>query len=146
MICDIKNEAKKPRQIDRQQILDPQSNTPCQPKQESIKSQTQDCIRITSQHPPSIEKTCNIPGSEQHTLKKKIQGTHLGQRGQNWSRNQVFCHFLKFGSLIFLEIAYNDSLQQCLECSRSKIYEKNFWGPNLPKIDPETRFLPFSQV
>ena len=37
-----------------------------------------------------------------------------------------FCHFLKFGSLVFLEIAYNDSLQQCMISSRGKTHEKNF--------------------
>ena len=34
------------------------------------------------------------------------------------------CHFLDFGSLAFLDIAYNDSLQQCLTSSRCKVYEK----------------------
>ena len=32
----------------------------------------------------------------------------------------LFLHFLKFASLVFLEIAYNDSLQQCITCSRGK--------------------------
>ena len=27
-----------------------------------------------------------------------------------------------------LEFTHNDSLQQCLTCSRGKIYEKNFWA------------------
>ena len=44
---------------------------------------------------------------------------------------RFFCYFLKFGSLVFVEIAYSDSLQQCLTCSRGKMYEKSFWGPNL---------------
>ena len=51
--------------------------------------------------------------------------------GQNWARNQVFCHFLKFSLLVFLEITYSDTLQQCLTSSRSKIHKKKFWGPNL---------------
>ena len=46
------------------------------------------------------------------------------------SETSFFCHFLKFGPLVFLEIAYNDNLQQCLASSRGKIHEKNFWGPN----------------
>ena len=50
-----------------------------------------------------------------------------------------FGHFLKFASLVFLEIAYDDSLQQCLKSSRDKIHEKNFWGPKLG-------LSPFSQV
>ena len=33
---------------------------------------------------------------------------------------RFFCHFPKDGSLVFLEIAYNDSLQQCLTCSRGE--------------------------
>ena len=34
------------------------------------------------------------------------------------------CHFLDFASLVFLDNAYNDSLQQCLTSSRCKVYEK----------------------
>ena len=64
----------------------------------------------------------------------------MGQRG----------HFLKFGSLFFLEIAYNDSLQQCITSSIGKAHEKNLWEPNLgqngPKPGPKLVFLPFSQV
>ena len=41
-------------------------------------------------------------------------------------------HFLKFSSLVFLEFTiYNDSLQQCLTSSRSKIHKKKIWGTNL---------------
>ena len=57
---------------------------------------------------------------------KKFWSPNFGQKGQNWAGNQVFCHFLKFGSLVFLEIAYNDSLQQCMISSRGKTHEKNF--------------------
>ena len=42
-----------------------------------------------------------------------------------------FCHFLKFGSLFFLEITYSDSLQQCITSSRGKTHEQNFCRPNL---------------
>ena len=42
---------------------------------------------------------------------KKNGGANLGQ---NRAQNKVFCYFLKFDSLVFLEIACNDSLQQCL--------------------------------
>ena len=73
---------------------------------------------------------------------KKFWCPNLGQRGQNLSRNQVFCHFLKFGSLVFLEIAYND-----------KIHQKNFWGPNLvqksqnrPQNQVFYHFLNFSSL
>ena len=44
--------------------------------------------------------------------------------------------FLEFGSLSFLEIAYNDSLQQCLTSKRRKTHEKNFRGPNLGQTSP----------
>ena len=30
--------------------------------------------------------------------------------GQNRAWNYVFCDFVKFGSLVFIEIAYSDSL------------------------------------
>ena len=39
-------------------------------------------------------------------LKKKNWQVKFGQNGPN-----VFCYFLKFGSLVFLEITYNDSVQ-----------------------------------
>ena len=42
------------------------------------------------------------------------------------AQNQVFCNFLKFGSLVFIEIAYNDSLQQCTTSSRGTTYDKKF--------------------
>ena len=40
-----------------------------------------------------------------------------------------FCYFLKFGSLVFLEIACNDSLQQV----EVKLTEKNFGDQILAK-------------
>ena len=56
----------------------------------------------------------------------------------------VFFHFLKFGSLVFREIAYKDSLQQCLTSDIGKIHKKNFvaqiWAKGV-KIRSETRFL-----
>ena len=57
---------------------------------------------------------------------------------------QGFCHFLKFGSLVFVENAYNDSLQQCVLSSRGAIYEKISWvqiWAKGTKIGPEIRFL-----
>ena len=61
-----------------------------------------------------------------------------------------FSHFLKFSSLVFLEITYNDSLQQCITSSRGKTQEKNFGGLNSgqngSKSGPKlVFFLPFSQ-
>ena len=59
---------------------------------------------------------------------------------QNWTRNQVFYHFLKFASLVFLDIAQDGSLGQCLTSSRAETSEKNIlWpklGPNRPKLVP----------
>ena len=57
--------------------------------------------------------------------------------------NDVFCHFLKFGSLVFFKkIVYNDSLQQFLISRWGKIHEKNFgaqvWVKGT-KIGPKTR-------
>ena len=53
----------------------------------------------------------------------------------------------KFGSLIFPEITYNDSFQQCLACGTSKTHEKKFgdqiWVKGA-KIAPETRFFAIS--
>ena len=44
--------------------------------------------------------------------------------GQNWAQNYVFCFFLKFGSLVLFNIAYDDSLGQCLATNRGKMYIK----------------------
>ena len=62
---------------------------------------------------------------------------------------RFFCHFLKFGSLLFLKIACNDSLKQFVTFNRGEIYEKYFglkFGPKGPKSDPKLSFLLFSQV
>ena len=60
---------------------------------------------------------------------KKIMAAQI--RAKMRPETRFFYHFLKFGSLIFLEITYTDSLQQCLTSSRGKIHEKKFLGPNL---------------
>ena len=65
------------------------------------------------------------------TYRKKFGERIWGKMGQNQAQNQVFCHFLKFGSLDFLEIAYTDTLQQCITSSRAKTYQiifrKQIW-------------------
>ena len=59
-------------------------------------------------------------------------------------RSQVFekkfgrkLGFLKCGPLVFLKIAYNDSLQECITSSRGKTHKKNLgdkiWAKNRPK-------------
>ena len=72
----------------------------------------------------------------------------MGPTSENQAENEVFHYFLEFGSLVFLEIAYSDSLQQCLTFSCGKTHEKKFrgpkFGPNKPKSDPALGFLPFS--
>ena len=70
--------------------------------------------------------------TDEAVLKKKIGSP-------NQVQNEVFCHFLEFGSYVFLEIAYNDSLLQCLASGRGKTHEYSFGGPI-------GFFLPFSQV
>ena len=67
---------------------------------------------------------------------KKIFGVYIWSKGTKVGpKTSFFCHFLKFSSLVFLEIAYNDSLQQFLTCSRGNIHEKNLGGPKLvPKL------------
>ena len=71
-------------------------------------------------------------------------------KGPKSSPKLVFFHFLKFCSLVFFQIAYNDSLQQCITSSRDKSHGKNILGPNLgqnePKSGPKLGFLPFSQA
>ena len=60
-----------------------------------------------------------------------------------------FCHLLKFGSLVFLQFAYNDSLEQSLTASRDKTCKKNWgpnFGPNERKSDPKSGFLSFFLV
>ena len=53
----------------------------------------------------------------------------------------IFRHFLEFGSLVFLQIAYGNSWQQCMAFSRGKTHEKTFlgpnFGPNKPKLEPK---------
>ena len=44
---------------------------------------------------------------------------------------RFFVIFLKFGSLVFLEIAQNDSLEHCLTTRRGKTHGKNFERPKL---------------
>ena len=70
---------------------------------------------------------------------KNLGDPNLFKGAKIGPETSFFCNFLKFGPLVFLEIVYNDSLQQCLLCSRSKIYGKIL--AKVAKIVPETRFL-----
>ena len=44
----------------------------------------------------------------------------------NQVQNEIFPHFREFESYVFLEMTYDDSLQQFLTSSRGKIHEKSF--------------------
>ena len=75
---------------------------------------------------------------------KKNWWLELGPKGPKLAQNEVFHHFREFGSLVFLEIAYSDSLQQCLTASRGKTYKIKFGNPHLTKqakIGPKIRFF-----
>ena len=82
---------------------------------------------------------------EARFLKRKFDSLNLGQMGQNPAWNQVFCYFLKFGSLFFLEIAYNDSLQQCITSRRIRVDTIKIFGDQIlakgTKIGLETSFF-----
>ena len=71
---------------------------------------------------------------------KKIFGAQIGPK---ISFFLLFLKFLNFGSLVFLESACDDSLEQCLTTCRHKIHRK--WGPkcgsNGPKLGPQLGFL-----
>ena len=56
---------------------------------------------------------------------KKILGPKFGPKGTKSGLKLGVLHFLKFGSVVFLEIASSDSLQQCRTSSRGKTHEKN---------------------
>ena len=63
---------------------------------------------------------------------KKVSGAQIWtKQAKIGTKVRSFYHFLKFGSLVFLEISYKDSLQWCVTSSTSKAPEKNFWGQNL---------------
>ena len=82
-----------------------------------------------------------LTSSRGETYEKSFWGQNLRQTSQNRAQNYVFCHFFKFDSLVFLEVAYSDSLQQCLTSARGKTHEKclgtQFWA----KIGPEICFF-----
>ena len=87
-------------------------------------------------------------------LKKKIRGRNFGPTDLYQTQNEVFRHFLKFGSLVFLEIKYNDSFQQCLTpCvevkSIRKIFAAQIWAKQAkirPKIKVFRHFLKFGSL
>ena len=66
--------------------------------------------------------------NEARFLKRKFGDLNLGSVGLNLAQNEVFGYLHEFGSYVFLEIAYDDSLRQCLTSSRGKIHEKTNWA------------------
>ena len=78
--------------------------------------------------------------------KKKIRGSNLGSKGLNQTQNEVFRYFLEFGWLVFHEIAYNYSLEQCLTSSSGKTHKK-ILGPKFGiKLDLIHHFLNFGSL
>ena len=66
------------------------------------------------------------------TKKKKYWQPEFGLNGPKLGpKLGGFFYFFKCHSLVFLEIACNDSLQQWLTYIRGKIHERNPWCPNL---------------
>ena len=64
--------------------------------------------------------------------KKKFGGPNLGLTGLNQVQNEIF-GLLELRSYVFLEIANNDSLRQCVRSRIGKTYEK--------KLGPKVRFF-----
>ena len=60
---------------------------------------------------------------------KKWEVQYWVKWAKEHAQNQFFCHFFKFGSLVFVEIAQVDSLEHFLTTSVDKTLESNFWGP-----------------
>ena len=102
----------------------------------------------------------SINGSLQQCLISSRRKTHKKFLRPKFGSNEpksgprlVFCHFLKVGSLVFLEIPYNDSFQPCLISSTDKTCKKKKkkhlrpkCGPNGLKSGSKLSFLLFSQV
>ena len=74
--------------------------------------------------------------AEARFLKKKLL---MGPMGLNQAQNEVFCHFIEFGSYVFLEIVYSDSSQQCPISSKGKPTAN---GTNWPNSGPKNVFSP----
>ena len=88
-----------------------------------------------------------IPSGWRSQIFEEKKSPILGPTVINQAQNEVLRLFLEFGSLVFLEIAYYDSLYQCLTSSRAKKKlakkKKKNWGPHLGQT---LGFSLFSQV
>ena len=67
-------------------------------------------------------------------LPKKILGPKFKPYSPKLRQKLDFSHFLQFGSLVFLEIAQDDSLGQCLTSSRGKASEKKNLALNIGQM------------
>ena len=56
--------------------------------------------------------------TEKARFLKKNGVPNLDLMVQSQAQNEVFCHFLKLGSLLFHEVEHDDNLQQCIKSSR----------------------------
>ena len=78
---------------------------------------------------------------------KKILGSKFGPKGPKSGQKLGFLPVSQVWFISCLEIAYNDSLQQCITSSRGKTHETDFWGTKfglkLARIWPEIRFCLF---
>ena len=66
-------------------------------------------------------------------LKKKKLAARILANGTKWGPKLRLFYFLKFGLLVFLEVAY--SLQQCLTSTRDTSREKKSGGTNFGQTD-----------
>ena len=61
-------------------------------------------------------------------------GPKRAKAGLNQASSWVFGYFIKFGSLVYLDIAQNFSLGQSLTSSRAETSKTNFFDPNCGRI------------
>ena len=71
----------------------------------------------------------------------KFLRSKFGLNKLSQAQNYVFRHFLYFGSTVFLEIAYNSSLQQYITAIRGKTHRKYFGDQILVKIRSKIRYF-----
>ena len=79
-------------------------------------------------------------------IHEKVFGAQLWAKGAKLrSKTRFFCHFLQFSLLVYLEIAYNDSLQQYITSCRGKTHREKKFGkkfrPKCAKIWPKKQVV-----
>ena len=81
---------------------------------------------------------------------KKIFWSKFGLKSPKSGPKLGYLSFFMFDTLVFIEIAYNDSLQQCITSVRKKLSQKSFgekiWVKTGQNQAQNLFFLPFSQV